>query len=235
MPCARRCRVPLSRFLGLTPPNPPPCDPRRAQARLTPSKSDCVGFLQQGGIVSKRALFGGMLVILAATLGARNAAAQARVITGKVTSAQTGQGIARASVSVVGTVIVAQTNDAGEYSLSAPAGQVRLLMRAVGFKRRQVTVTADQPTADVALDQDVFNLEAVVVTGQATAVAQQNLANAVATIAPEALTRAPTATIENAVQGKIPGALVQTNSGAPAVVRLSPWEAFPPSTAASTR
>ncbi|HMA39818.1 MAG TPA: SusC/RagA family TonB-linked outer membrane protein [Gemmatimonadales bacterium] len=165
--------------------------------------------------MSKRALFGGMLVILAATLGARNAAAQARVITGKVTSAQTGQGIARASVSVVGTVIVAQTNDAGEYSLSAPAGQVRLLMRAVGFKRRQVTVTADQPTADVALDQDVFNLEAVVVTGQATAVAQQNLANAVATIAPEALTRAPTPTIESAVQGKIPGALIQSNSGAP--------------------
>ena len=55
----------------------------------------------------------------------------------------------------------------------------------------------------------------MVVTGQATAVAQQNLANAVATIAPEVLTRAPTATVENALQGKIPGALVQTNSGAP--------------------
>ncbi len=165
--------------------------------------------------MDKRALSGGLLVILALAFGASTARAQTRVVTGRVTSGQTGQGIARANVSVVGTVIVAVTNDRGEYSLAAPDGPVRLLARAVGFKRRQVAITADQDRADVALDQDVFNLEAVVVTGQATAVAQQNLANAVATIAPEVLTRAPTATVENALQGKIPGALVQSNSGAP--------------------
>jgi len=165
--------------------------------------------------VDKRALSGGLLVILALAFGASSVRAQTRVVTGRVTSAQTGQGIARANVSVVGTVIVAVTNDRGEYSLAAPEGPVRLLARAVGFKRRQVAITADQDRADVALDQDVFNLEAVVVTGQATAVAQQNLANAVATIAPEVLTRAPTATVENSLQGKVPGALVQTNSGAP--------------------
>jgi TonB-linked SusC/RagA family outer membrane protein len=165
--------------------------------------------------VDKRALSGGLLVILALAFGASTARAQTRVVTGRVTSAQTTQGIGRASVSVVGTVIVAVTNDRGEYSLAAPEGAFRLLVRAVGFKRRQVPMTGDQDKADVALDQDVFNLEAVVVTGQATAVAQQNLANAVATIAPEVLTRAPTATVENSLQGKIPGALVQTNSGAP--------------------
>lgn len=165
--------------------------------------------------MGKRTLSAMMAVLFAAALSPREASAQARVITGKVTSAQTGQGIARANVSVVGTVIVAATNDRGEYTLSPPAGEVRLMVRAVGFKRRQVTVTGDQQTADVSLDQDVFNLEAVVVTGQATAIAQQNLANAVATIAPEVLTRAPTPTIESAVQGKIPGALIQQNSGAP--------------------
>jgi TonB-linked SusC/RagA family outer membrane protein len=165
--------------------------------------------------VDKRALSGGLLVIFALAFGASPAWAQTRVVTGRVTSGATGQGIGRANVSVVGTVIVAVTNDRGEYSLAAPDGPVRLLARAVGFKRRQVAITADQDRADIALDQDVFNLEAVVVTGQATAVAQQNLANAVATIAPEVLTRAPTATVENALQGKIPGALVQSNSGAP--------------------
>jgi TonB-dependent SusC/RagA subfamily outer membrane receptor len=160
-------------------------------------------------------LFAGALILGAAVLGTRDARAQARAITGRVTSAQTGQGIARANLSVVGTIIVAVTNDRGEYSLAAPAGPVRMLVRGVGFKRRQVTVTADQETADVTLEQDIFNLEAVVVTGQATSVAQQNLANAVATVTPEVLTRAPTTTVESALQGKIPGALVQTNSGAP--------------------
>lgn len=165
--------------------------------------------------MGKRALFAGMLVLVAAAFGVRDAQAQARVITGKVTSAQTGQPIASVNVSVIGTIIVTVSNERGEYSLSAPTGSVRLLVRGVGFKRRQVPVAADQATADVTLDQDIFNLEAVVVTGQATAVAQQNLANAVATIAPEVLTRAPTGTIESALQGKVTGALVQTNSGAP--------------------
>jgi len=165
--------------------------------------------------MGKRALFAGMLVFIAAALGVRDARAQARVITGRVSSAQTGQPIANANVSVLGTIVVGVTNERGEYALSAPAGDVRLLVRGVGFKRKQVPVGPDQGQADVSLEQDVFNLEAVVVTGQATAVEQRNLANAVATIAPEVLTRAPTPTLESAVQGKIPGALVQTNSGAP--------------------
>lgn len=165
--------------------------------------------------MGKRALSVGVLVLVAAALGVRNVRAQARVVTGRVTSAQTGQPIASANVSVLGTIIVTVSNERGEYSLSAPASAVRLLVRAVGFKRRQIAVAAEQGTADVTLDQDVFNLEAVVVTGQATAVEQRNLANAVATIAPEVLTRAPTGTMESALQGKVPGALVQTNSGAP--------------------
>jgi TonB-linked SusC/RagA family outer membrane protein len=165
--------------------------------------------------MGKRALFAALLVLAVSTLGVGQARAQAHVITGRVTSAQTGSPVASATVSVLGTVVVAQTNERGEYSLAAPAGAVNLLVRAVGFKRRRVSLTADQSTADVTLDQDVFNLEAVVVTGQATAVARENLANAVATVAPEQLTRAPAPTVENALQGKIPGALVQENSGAP--------------------
>jgi TonB-linked SusC/RagA family outer membrane protein len=165
--------------------------------------------------MGKRALFAAFLVLVGSTLGVRRARAQAHVITGRVTSAQTGSPIASASVSVLGTVIVAQTNEGGEYSLAAPVGAANLLVKAVGYKRRRISVSADQSTADVSLEQDVFNLEAVVVTGQATAIARQNLANAVATVTPEQLSRAPTPTVESALQGKIPGALVEANSGAP--------------------
>jgi len=44
---------------------------------------------------------------------------------------------------------------------------------------------------------------------------RQNLPNAVATVSGSELTRAPTGTLESALQGKIPGALIQANSGAP--------------------
>jgi TonB-linked SusC/RagA family outer membrane protein len=157
----------------------------------------------------------GLLVLLASVMGVGRAVAQTRVVTGKITSAQTGQAVPGASVSVVGTVIVAQSNDRGEYSLAAPTGELRLLVRAVGFKRRQVTVGADQQTGDFTLEQDIFNLDAVVVTGQATSIEQRNLPNAVTSITSQAVNAAPTSTIESALQGKVPGALIQTNSGAP--------------------
>ena len=149
---------------------------------------------------------------LAVGLGA---AAQQRPIRGRVVSATTTEPIAGASVSVLGTPIAALSNDRGEFSLSAPEGAVTLLVRGVGYKHAQLPVVAGTGDVTVRLEQDVFNLEAVVITGQATGVEQRNLANAVTTVGSEQLNRAPVQTIEGALQGKIPGALIQLNSGAP--------------------
>jgi len=156
------------------------------------------------------------LVSLVLSIGVGfGAGAQQRPITGKVVSATTATPVAGASVTVVGTPIGAVTNDRGEFALSAPPGAVTLLVRGVGYRSRQVPVAADASSASVSLEQDVFNLEAVVVTGQATGVEQRNLANAVTTVPTEQLNRAPVQTLEGALQGKIPGALIQMNSGAP--------------------
>lgn len=157
------------------------------------------------------------LVSLALSLavGVGAAAGQQRPIAGKVVSAATTEPIAGATVSVVGTPIAAITNDRGEFSLSAPEGPATILVRSVGYRSARVSVAGDVTTATVSLEQDVFNLEAVVITGQATAVQQRNLANAVTTVSAEELNRAPAQTLESALQGKVPGALVQLNSGAP--------------------
>ena len=53
------------------------------------------------------------------------------------------------------------------------------------------------------------------VTGQATGIERKNLANAVATVSADELLRAPTATVEQSLQGKIAGAEISQNSGAP--------------------
>jgi len=152
---------------------------------------------------------------LSVGVGVGAALAQQRPITGKVASATTNEPVAGATVTVVGTPVAALTNERGEFSLSAPTGQATLVIRGIGFRHRNVTVPPGQNTVEVSLEQDVFNLEAVVVTGQATGVEQRNLANAVTTVNSEQLTRAPIQTLESALQGKIPGALVQMNSGAP--------------------
>jgi len=163
--------------------------------------------------VVQRIVFVSLALSFAIGVGA--AVAQQRPITGKVVSATTTEPVAGASVTVVGTPIGAVTNDRGDFSLAVPQGAATITVRAVSYKRRQLQVPAEQSSVTVSLEPDVFNLEAVVVTGQATGVEQRNLANAVTTVPAEQLNRAPVQTIEGALQGKIPGALIQMNSGAP--------------------
>ena len=147
--------------------------------------------------------------------GAEPAAAQQREVRGRVTNAVTGQPIAGATASIAGTTTGALTNAAGEFTLSAPEGAFSLSVRFPGFKRQLIAVTAEQNNVTVRLEEDLFHLEAVVISGQATTVEQRNLPNAIATVRAEELVRAPSQTIEAALQGKIPGALIQANSGAP--------------------
>jgi TonB-linked SusC/RagA family outer membrane protein len=148
-------------------------------------------------------------------LSPQAATAQFRQVSGRVTNSSTQQGVTGATIAVTGTGIVAETNNQGDYTLNAPAGDLDLVVRAIGYKRQQVSVPSSQSRADVALDPDVFKLEEIVITGQATGVERQNLPNAVATVSGEELNRAPAQTIESSLQGKIPGAYIQANSGAP--------------------
>ena len=137
-----------------------------------------------------------------------------RRVTGRVT-AEGGEPLLGASVQVVGTALGTYTNERGEYALSAPAGGISLRFRRLGYKGRVVQAGPDQNEVNVTLDRDVLQLEEQVITGEATSVARQNLANDVATVTVEELTRAPAPTIENALQGKIAGATISANSGAP--------------------
>src|SRR5437879_2032611 len=152
---------------------------------------------------------------LLAAAGAAPAGAQQRPITGRVTSATSSEPVARANVSVAGTAITALTSEQGEFSLSAPEGNVTLIVRRIGFKRREIAVSAWRGRVEVTLEPDVFNLEAVVVTGIATGVERRNLGNAVATVSASELGFVPTPSIEQQLQGKVAGADIQANSGAP--------------------
>lgn len=144
-----------------------------------------------------------------------DAPAQQRPITGRVTHGVTGDGLAGATVTVVGTPVSAVTSADGSFVLSAPEGGVTLVVRHIGYKRRQVVVPAGESSAAVTLEPDVFNLEAVVITGQATALERRNLPNAVATVDGAELGRVAAPTIELALSGRVAGANIQTNSGAP--------------------
>ncbi len=137
-----------------------------------------------------------------------------REITGKVTQVS-GAPLGDANVSVVGQALGVRTNGEGEYRLRVPAGEVVVLVRAIGFKRQTTRVGAGQTTADFRLEKDVLQLEGVTVTGQATTMDKRNASTAVASVNSEELNRVPARSIENQLSGKVLGARILENNGAP--------------------
>ena len=159
-----------------------------------------------------------LLPVAAATVAISAVASQAqaqRRVTGIVTG-EGGAPLAAASVQIVGTQTATYTNESGRFSLQAGDGTQTVRIRRIGYRARTVTLTPGQTDiGSVGLERDVLQLEAQVVTGTATSVSRANAANAVAQVSAAELVRAPAQTVDNALQGKVAGAVISTNSGAP--------------------
>jgi TonB-linked SusC/RagA family outer membrane protein len=152
-----------------------------------------------------------LLLVPAAALG------QDRRVSGRVTKAGSDTPIPDAEVSVVGQprYAVARTGEDGRFTITVPSGEVRLQVRAIGFRRIELALGAGQATADLALQQDIFRLGEVVVTGQATTIERRSATTDIAYVSGEDVAKVSSPTILNALTGKISGVNLQTNSGAP--------------------
>lgn len=156
------------------------------------------------------------LAIALVLLGATPLAAQVRVLRGTVVDSSSGSPIAGANVVIRGTSFGATTGADGRFTLSdLPQRDYIVLVRRFGYRFRQITVPANETEVRVAMSSDPLQLDQVVVTGQATAIEKRNLPNAVATVSAEDVNRVSSQSIEHALQGKIAGAVITTNSGAP--------------------
>src|SRR5207247_6760962 len=109
----------------------------------------------------------------------------------------------------------AQGNEQGQFRIVVPPTVLTLSARAIGYKRGEVRVTPQDSTIEIALEQDVLRLEAVVVTGEASRLESRNAHTAVRNFTTAQLNTVPAQSAEQALQGKVPGALINMNSGAP--------------------
>jgi TonB-dependent starch-binding outer membrane protein SusC len=135
------------------------------------------------------------------------------VLTGRVEDATDHAPIPGAAILVTGTTVGVQSSDSGTFTLHLPADAKSLTVRRIGFLQVVVPVTAGQATATIGLERDVLRLESQVVTGVATTVSSKNAANAVAVVSTQDVEETPVPTMENAIQGKVPGAVIQSNNG----------------------
>src|SRR4051812_24249566 len=153
--------------------------------------------------------------LLLLALFSASAFAQTRRISGRVTVEGSGEPLAAASITIVGTTIGTYTDEQGRFSLNAPDGPVTIRLRRIGYVQKTAPVPAGPAEVNIGLARDVLQLETQVVTGTATTVSSVNAANAVTVVTGEKLNKVPAQTIDYALQGKVPGAIITQNSGAP--------------------
>jgi TonB-linked SusC/RagA family outer membrane protein len=156
-----------------------------------------------------------LVLALFLTAGVSALSAQDRQLTGRVTAGDTGAGIAGAAVSVRGTTTTTFTNEDGSFTFRVPNRTITMVVAVIGYRTQELSVPVGQQTVQVQLDVDALALDELVVTGAVTALSRQVLPNAVSTVSAEELDRAPSETVERSLQGKVAGAVIDANGGAP--------------------
>ncbi len=155
-----------------------------------------------------------LAIALGVVAGAAQAQQQQHRVTGRVVDAEGGAPIPAATVLATGTPYGTQTTDSGTFAFLVPANVTSLTVRRIGFHQKVVPIQPGEvPEVTVTLTKDVLQLETQVVTGVATTISSQNSANAVAVVNTDEINRVPSPTLENALQAKIPGAIIETNNG----------------------
>jgi TonB-linked SusC/RagA family outer membrane protein len=141
-------------------------------------------------------------------------------IRGRVTESGSGRGIAEAQVTISGTGLGAVTNSGGDYTIAnAPAGQLTLIARRIGYTRRTQPATVQagaEIRADFELTLAPTQLEAIVTTGTAGAVEKRTIGNAVSQIDVSSVTKNATVlNVSEVLQARTPGVSVSAGSGTP--------------------
>ncbi|MGI9542855.1 MAG: SusC/RagA family TonB-linked outer membrane protein [Cyclobacteriaceae bacterium] len=154
-----------------------------------------------------------LLILLFASQGAW---AQQFTISGKVTDEATSEGLVGVNVLIKGTSTGTITDVDGNYNLGVPNENATLVYSFIGYLSQEFNVTNSMSQLNVQLVEDITKLEEIVVTGLASSVKRSNLANAVSTVSGDELTGATSVqTLDGALQGKLTGANIIRNSGAP--------------------
>jgi TonB-dependent starch-binding outer membrane protein SusC len=133
------------------------------------------------------------------------------LITGKVVD-EKGEGLPGVSVLLKGTSTGAVTDATGSYRIEANPGDI-LVFSFVGFSSQEVTVGA-QTTVNITLQVSSETLEEVIVVGYGSQ-AKRDITSSVVSIGAPEIKDMPVASLDQTLQGRVPGVVVINNTGEP--------------------
>ncbi|WP_456457655.1 SusC/RagA family TonB-linked outer membrane protein [Reichenbachiella sp.] len=161
--------------------------------------------------VGLRSLMPMLLMLL--TLASFSVQAQNKVVSGKISSATTGETLPGVSVLIKGTATGTVTNLDGDYKISVTSDEDVLVYSFIGMKPQEVTV-GGRSTIDVSMVDDVTSLEEIVVVGYGSQ-KKSVLTAAISSVKAEDLANFSAGSVDQALQGRMAGVEVVPTSGSP--------------------
>lgn len=134
------------------------------------------------------------------------------VVTGKVTD-EDGMHLPGVSVKVSGLSVATATDGNGAFTIRVPDATASLEFSSVGFLKQIVTV-GNKTVINVTLKADSRGLQEVVVTGYTNYKKEQS-ASAATLVTGDKINQVPGLTLDQILQGRVPGMSVISSSGQP--------------------
>jgi TonB-dependent starch-binding outer membrane protein SusC len=146
------------------------------------------------------------------TLNSQAQEAGKKKITGKIISSADNKPLADVSIAIPGTSAITVSDQNGQFAIEAAIGD-RLLISMIGYQQKEVKVGKSN-TLEIRLEQTAIKLDDVVVIGYGRA-KRKDVTGAISSISGDELRKTSPATFDQALQGKVPGVVVQQISGQP--------------------
>jgi TonB-linked SusC/RagA family outer membrane protein len=132
-------------------------------------------------------------------------------LTGKVTDAKDGSALPGVTVKVKNSNVGTITDATGTYHLSVPSKATTLVFSFIGFADQEIPISG-RSSIDAVLQTGNKDLSEVVVVGYGTQT-KRDVTGSISKIASKEVAEQPVQSLESAIQGKVPGVVIESGSG----------------------
>jgi len=157
-----------------------------------------------------------VLILIILLLHNQHVNAQNFIIKGKVTNFEEGAPIPGVSVVVKGSGVGTITNTAGNYQIEIPQNSKSLVFSFLGMKTQEINISST--TINVSLKTDFVGIDEVVALGYAEK-GKNDITGSSFQIKGSKVADIPVTSVDQALQGKVPGLVVSTPSGTPGTMQ----------------
>lgn len=134
---------------------------------------------------------------------------QTKIISGKVTDAETLEPLTGVNVVVSGSNIGTITDVTGQYTIEVPEATEVLTFSFVGYESQQMEI-GNRSVIDIRLAVDLTALDEIVVVGYGTQ-RKSDFTGSIASVPKARLDKVPNLNVAQVIQGSIPGVNITTN------------------------